>query len=111
MAFERPPNFCLATLLGRHTEPVREQPRDELARCGARQLAELAVHVRLVVVAAALGDLGEPAASVALEQPHRALEADQPRSGLGRRPDLLAEAPDQMPPAAPELARELADRQ
>src|SRR5262245_55719147 len=61
---------------------VRQEPRLELAGREAGELAEVAVEVRLVVVAAGERDLGE--APSPADRPRGALEAQQPRDGLRR---------------------------
>src|SRR5579863_8857963 len=96
--------------VGGDAEPVRQQPRAERARARPGEVAELAIEVRLVVVAAVLRDLGKAAAVVAAEQADRSLEAHQPGDGLWRRPDLFAKPCAEMPRAAAELARERGDR-
>src|ERR1700730_11194589 len=61
----------------------------ELARRAVGELAEVAVEVRLVEVAAVVGELG-PAQLVCLTEPaDDAVEADHARDRLRRQPDLL----------------------
>jgi hypothetical protein len=91
--------------------PVGKPAPQVGVRARPGQLAELAVEVRLVVVPAAKRDLGEPAAVVTAEQRHRPAKSQNARGGLGRRPDLLAEAGRQVPPAASQLLGQAADRQ
>src|SRR3954471_14905662 len=85
----------------------REPARDILARRRAREVAEVAVEVRLVVVAAVLRDRGPRLAG--LHQLHRAVEAQDPRDGLRRQPDLLAKARGEVAAAAAEFARQRLD--
>src|SRR5580693_3511318 len=68
-----------------------QQPGYEVRRGGSRELAEVAVQMRLVGVAAVVGEVG-PAGWGTLDTPAHAAEADQTRHGLGRETDLLAEA-------------------
>src|SRR3954470_5449559 len=77
----------------RDPAPAGQQAREVLTRRAARQRPEVAVEMRLVVVAAGGGDVGEPpGAALALEEVQHPLEAQDAREGLGRQADLLAEA-------------------
>src|SRR3954469_14626655 len=93
----------------RDAAPAGQQAREVLARRAARHRAEVAVEVRLVVVAAGGGDVGEPPGpALALEEVEHPLEAQDAREGLGRQADLLAEAGGEMAPAAAQLGAQLA---
>src|SRR6188508_959594 len=63
--FSNPDRFTLALEAGAVGQPAGQ----EVGRCRARELAEVAVEVRLVVVAAVVGDLG-PALGLAAVQEH-----------------------------------------
>src|SRR6185436_9886979 len=65
--------------------------------------------MRLVVVAAVLGNLREAGAGAALDDPDGASEPQDARERLRRQPDLLAELPDQVPLAESDLVNEGAD--
>src|SRR3954469_16808916 len=77
----------------------------QLGRRDAGEVAEVAVEVRLVAVAALVGDVGER--EVAFEQPPRALEAQDPRERLGRQAELRPEPRGEVAAAVAELAREV----
>jgi hypothetical protein len=87
--------------------PLRVLDESELAGRRPAEVAEVAVHVRLVGVPARVGDVGErlPAA----QQRDRALEAQQPRERLRRQADLAPEALGEVAAAPAGLARELLD--
>src|SRR4051794_25207538 len=92
-----------------HAATLGHDPRAVLGRRAAGQLAEVAVEVRLVVVAGLGGDLGEARGPAgALEQREHAAEAQDARERLGRQAHLLAEAAREMPPAAAELGAQRA---
>src|SRR2546429_551758 len=85
----------------------RNLPAKVGRRRGLRKLAKVAVHVRLVVVAADGSDLGQAGAGG--DQVARAAEAQHPREALGRDAYVLAKASGQVLAAAAQLPRELAD--
>src|SRR3954470_18778523 len=86
---------------------VGDARREQLGRRDAREVAEVAVEVRLVVVAARVGDVGERAAG--LEQPPGAREAQDAAQRLGRQAELLAERRREVAAAVAERAGEVAD--
>src|SRR5215468_3306725 len=94
--------------LGRDATQL-EQRRAERLRRRAAELAEVAIHVRLVVIPAVVGDLRQLCRRRS-ERPHRVIEAHHPPDRLRCEADLLAEADDQPPVAPAQLVRELPDR-
>src|SRR5215211_7045041 len=81
-------------------EPLGHQPRLHLAGREPDVGAEVAMQMRLVVVAAFGGDLRPPAAALHAQAVQRVVEADHPRGRLGRDADLLAEAAAEVAAAA-----------
>src|SRR5688500_14185048 len=78
-----------------------------LGRGHAREGAEVAVEVRLVVVATVERDVDQVRAdSQPLERP---LEAQQPRERLRRHAQLAVDGRREMPAAPADLVRQLAD--
>src|SRR6266516_523235 len=88
---------------------ARQALREELGRRRSRELAEVAVEMRLVVVAAVVGDLGPALLGLAAEQAKRPVEAEDASDRLRRQADLPAELRRKVAAAASELARERAD--
>src|SRR5215470_18845086 len=75
---------------------LRDPAPQEIARRAPGQLPEIAIEMRLVVVAGAAGQLGPADLLPAVEPADHPMKADDARQGLGRHSDLLAEARDQM---------------
>src|SRR4051794_29930469 len=96
-------------LLGCHTTAVRQAPREVVGGRRAGERAEVAVEVRLVVVAAVLGDLGEARAVVLLQPGERMLEAEHASERLRCHAEVLAELERQVARAASHLACERPD--
>ena len=105
-----------------YTARVRQQHRFELGARDARELAEVAVQVGLVVVAAVRGDRGEaepaqppsrdgsavkPAPSRRAARPNRSTLA----SVFGGSPNCSAKRAAEVPPATAKLLGQLADAQ
>ena len=88
---------------------VRDDPPEEPGGRRPGELAEVAAQMRLVVVAAFERELGEADVRVAPEELERPVEAKDSRDGLGGKPDLLAEARDEMTVAAAEVLGQGAD--
>src|SRR5262245_14671892 len=99
-----PPIAVVETRLGRravgvldecdpvsHRAAIWKQAGEEARRRRPAEFAELAVEVGLVGVSAARRDLG-PVPRLGADPPPDRVEAQQPREGLRRQPDLLAEA-------------------
>src|SRR5262245_33557825 len=87
----------------REPAAVRQAAGEKLGRRRTGELAEVAVEVRLVVVAAVVGDLGPAVRILAPQPPDDAIEAQDPGQQLRRHADLLAELRAQVPPAPAEL--------
>src|SRR3954452_6041529 len=94
----------------RDAAAVREATRQVVGRRCAGERAEVAVEVRLVVVAAVLRDLRETRAVVALQARQSMLEAEHPGEGLGGHAEVLAKLEREVARAAADLGRERAYR-
>src|SRR5258705_2114275 len=92
----------------RHTAARGQPARQELRGRRPGEGAEVAVEVRLVVVAAVEREVAEAAAGV--ERRDRALEAQDARERLRGQPDLGAEARGEVAAAPAHLLGEAADR-
>src|SRR5687768_3378828 len=94
---------------GDHAGTIGQAPSKVLGWRASRELPEVAVEVRLVVVAALMGDRGQPRSAVALEQADRTLKAEYARQGLRRHPDFLAELGCEVSAARPDFSGERTD--
>src|SRR6185369_13647399 len=83
--------------------------REERARYQATELAELRIHVRLIVVAGGERHLGQRLAT-SLQHAEHAAEAHHPGIQLGRKADLLAERRGQTRFRPPGLGTQGTDR-
>jgi hypothetical protein len=92
-----------------HAEETLLPGRPVAARGGHREPPEVPIHVRLVVVAAALRDRRDRQLALGAEQRGGPLEADDRRRGLRGDADLSAKAGDQVPAAAAEPLGKRAD--
>src|SRR5205814_2113380 len=81
---------CEDSLIRAHAA-VGNALREELTRSGAGELAEVSVEVRLVVVAAAQGDVDPANLARGLQQADGLLEAEDARHRFRRDTELLAE--------------------
>src|SRR4051812_25465772 len=95
-------------LLGRHAAVAGQPAGEQRGRRGAREGAEVPVEVRLVVVAAVDGHLGQRRAPP--ECPEGALEAQEAGERLRVQADLLAKARTEVTAAPPHFFGELGDR-
>src|SRR5918999_31008 len=100
--------MIMARKLRGHRGDVLDGCDQVLGRRPAGELLEVAVEVRLVVVAAVERRIDQAGARA--EPLDGALEAQQPRERLGRQPELPAERRREVAPAPAQLVGERADR-
>src|SRR3954454_4475806 len=93
-------------LPGRDAGAAEQPARRELARRAARERAEVAVQMGLVVVAAVERELGEAVVALAAQPPGHPLEAHQPGHCLRRQSQLGTEARAEVAAAPSQLAGE-----
>ena len=94
--------------LGHDAGAVGQQAADEVGGGRSGEGAKVAVQVRLVAVAAVVGELGQPGALLGAQGRCHPLEAHDPPDGLRPEADLRREAGGQVAPAPAGLRRQRA---
>src|SRR5262245_34331576 len=85
---------------------VRQQARDEPGGCHPREVTEIACEVRLIVIAAVEGDVGQASKAAPAEAIGRAREPEHAAQCLRGQTDLVAEARDEVALAPADLTHD-----